>query len=96
MRLVQIDVVRPQALQRAINRAAYVGGRKATLARPHLEPDFRGDEHPRAQRGTATGQPLTEHVFGLTALFARDEPHVGVRRVDEDEARLDKSVEQRE
>ncbi len=95
MRLVEIDPVRAQALQRAVDRLHHVGAGQALALPGHLHAELGGDHHLVATP-TALGQPAADHALGFPARVAGDPEGIDVRRVDQVEAMVHEGVEQGE
>ena len=95
MRLVEVDVVGLQPLQRVLDGAHDVGpAARPLLIRRHLHAALGGDDHLRA---VAAGlEPVADDGLALAAAVAGLPSRIDVGGVDAVEAGADKGVEQRE
>ncbi len=92
VRLVQVDMVGLQALERILDGALYVSGREALFVRRHLHAHLGGDDNLVAL--AAFLQPFADEGFRFAALVAGDPARIHVGRVDEIEAFVHETVEQ--
>src|ERR1044072_1547025 len=94
MRLIKIDVVRLQPLQRISCSAQYIRLRQTLRARPHLETNLGGDDDPVASATLL--EPGADDGFRFTATIARRESGVNISGVDEIKSSGDESIKQSE
>src|SRR5438270_7391963 len=92
MRLIKIDVARLQPLQRIFGRAHNVSFRKTFPLRPHLEPDFCGDDDFVAS--ATLFEPLADDSFRFPTAIAWRESGISVSSVDQIKSGGDESIEQ--
>ena len=94
MRLIQVDVVGLQPLQRIFHRLHHVFARQAFFAGPHLDAQLGSDNH--RVPAAAGFQPVANDDFGLTAFVAGVPARINVGAIDEIEAARDERIEQGE
>src|SRR5262245_1514604 len=93
MRLLQVDIVRLQALEARVDRLDDVTARqsKAVGTATRRCPAFRREDDPVAV--TARLHPPPDDAFGFTDRLQRAAERVRVRRVEELDPRIERSVE---
>ena len=94
MRLIKIDVVRLQPPQRIFDRAQNISLRQAFHLRPHLQPNFCGNDDFVASATLL--EPLADDSFRFTTTIARRESGISVSSVDQIKSGGDESIEQPE
>ena len=94
MRLIKIDVIRLQSPQRIFDRAQNISLRQAFHLRPHLQPNFCGNDDFVASATLL--EPLADDRFRFTTTIARRKSGISVSRVDEIKSGGDESIEQPE
>src|SRR6185312_895717 len=91
MRLIEIDVLGIQPLQRALHRTQDVLLGQAGFPRRHFHAHLGGDDHPVAD--VPPPQPVADDALRLAALVAGYPERIRIRGVDEVESGRDKGIE---
>jgi len=94
MRLIEIDAVDAQALQRGVDRPAQIGWRQALVALSHVHAGLGRDQHLVAP--AAARQPLADQALGLAAAIAGHPARIDIGGVDQVAAGIDEGIEQLE
>jgi hypothetical protein len=87
MDLVEVQIVQPQPLEALLHPVHDVHTRRATIVRagPHRVVDLGGDEQVRTGKAEIA-EGLAQHRLGLAV-------HVGIRRIEEIDAVIERSAD---
>ena len=91
VRLVEVDAIGLQALERGLHRLLHIAGPEALATLAHVHAQLGGQDHLVAL--AAAGEPLAQHGLGFAAAVAGRPARIDVGGVDEIQARFEQGVQ---